>query len=214
MSDSDLAHSWTEEILGDDGLSAVDQVRLALGLLDLIDEFGVAMWLAFHLSPWYLGSTDDPAAADAFWAGMRRRLEAPEVGSQLLYSLWVEWFESRVTDAWAFAEVLGGDADRLPGAGPELLRRADRVLRHSGPVPWPVKRHTYATAAAVPALVPGVFRGILASYHDYYGDLDPGEALALLDRLDLPPDTEHLASLRAVLSVGARNHYRNPELWS
>jgi hypothetical protein len=58
-----------------------------------------------------------------------------------------------------------------------------------------------------------VFNGLLASYHDINGDLEPIAALALLEHLDLPADTEHLSPLRAVLAAGARNHYRQPDLW-
>jgi hypothetical protein len=45
-----------------------------------------------------------------------------------------------------------------------------------------------------------VFDALLVSRHGSYGDLEPVAALALLDRLDLPPDTEHLAALRAALA--------------
>ncbi|MEU9233955.1 hypothetical protein [Streptomyces subrutilus] len=58
-----------------------------------------------------------------------------------------------------------------------------------------------------------MFRGLLTSYHDIYGDLEPAAALALLDRLDLPTDTPHLAELRHVLAAGHTNHYRSPGAW-
>ena len=35
-------------------------------------------------------------------------------------------------------------------------------------------------------------------------DLEPAAALALLDRLDLPPNTQHRAELRQVLAAGTR----------
>ncbi|MFK0214414.1 hypothetical protein [Streptomyces sp. NPDC090298] len=35
-------------------------------------------------------------------------------------------------------------------------------------------------------------------------------ALALLDQLDLPVDTPHLAALRHVLAAGHENHHRSP----
>ncbi|WP_433788830.1 hypothetical protein [Actinoplanes sp. CA-252034] len=213
MSDGELAHEWAACMLGDEGRAPAERVRITLGLLDLIDEFWVTTELAFFLNPYYNGATDDQAAAQAFWAGVRARLERPSVPDQLLYTLWVEWFEDHRASERAFAEVLGDDLQRLPG-DEALQRRADRVLRNSGPVPWSGKRLVYSAVAAMPSLAPALFRGILLSYHDYYGSLEPAEALALLDRLDLPPDTEHLERLRAVLRQGAHNHYRNPELWS
>ncbi|MFK8844404.1 hypothetical protein [Streptomyces sp. Ac-502] len=94
-----------------------------------------------------------------------------------------------------------------------MLRRAARVIGVSGPVPWPVKHAAYRTAATVPHLHPALFRGLLGSYHDLYGDLDPRAALALLDELDLPTATEHLAPLRAALTAGHRNHYSAPDAW-
>ncbi|WP_314246709.1 hypothetical protein [Streptomyces sp. DSM 40907] len=62
------------------------------------------------------------------------------------------------------------------------------------------------TAARVPELSEAVFRRILHSHHDEYGDLDPAAALPVLDQMRLPGDTEHLAELRSerapALTVG------------
>ncbi|MFD5840962.1 hypothetical protein ACFWJG_05765 [Streptomyces chartreusis] len=64
-----------------------------------------------------------------------------------------------------------------------------------------------------PALRAALFGGLRASFHDVYGDLDPAAALALLDQLDLPANTQHLAELRHVLAAGHKNHYRSPGAW-
>ncbi|MFG2483624.1 hypothetical protein ACGFSI_12815 [Streptomyces virginiae] len=72
--------------------------------------------------------------------------------------------------------------------------------------------HRWAAAAVgddtlgrlVRELSEAVFRGILHSHHDVYGDLDPAEALAVLDRMRLPEDTEHLAELRGAPEGGRR----------
>ncbi|WP_406178340.1 hypothetical protein [Streptomyces sp. NBC_00996] len=93
------------------------------------------------------------------------------------------------------------------------LRRAGRVLACSGPVPWPVKQKAYDTVVRLPALHGPLFKGLLASYHDLYGDLESTAALALLARLHLPADTPHLAELRSVLAAGRRNHHRSPHAW-
>ncbi|MFF7203157.1 hypothetical protein [Streptomyces sp. NPDC008141] len=45
-------------------------------------------------------------------------------------------------------------------------------------------------------------------------DLYAAAALALLDRLDLPPNTQHRAELRQVLAAGHTNHYRSPGAWN
>ncbi|MFI8497689.1 hypothetical protein ACIGFK_04115 [Streptomyces sp. NPDC085524] len=94
-----------------------------------------------------------------------------------------------------------------------LLRRARRVLECSGPVCWAVKETTYRTAMRLPVLHPALFRGLRAGFHDVYGDLEPGAAPALLDGLDLPAGTEHLAERRHVLAAGQSNHHRSPGAW-
>ncbi|MFJ2899691.1 hypothetical protein ACIO87_33090 [Streptomyces sp. NPDC087218] len=203
-----VAHSWAGDVFAED-LDAADQVQLAFGLLDLLDEYWVTCEIRFANE-----SAEGPLPADVLWDGYRHRLEADRDGEAITYSLWVDWFEDHTTAATAFAEVLGNDIDRVVADRSEaLLRRARRVLECSGPVPWPVKEPTYRTAVRLPVLHPALFRGLLTSFHDVYGDLEPTAALALLDRLDLPADTHHLAQLRHVLGAGHKNHYRSPGAW-
>ncbi|PIM72385.1 hypothetical protein CTU88_09430 [Streptomyces sp. JV178] len=205
----EVAHSWAADVFAEEGLDEADRLRLAFGLLDLLDEYWVTCEIRFaHQGP------DGPLPADVLWDGYRRRLEADRDAEAVTYSLWVDWFEDRETVAAAFAGVLGDDIERLvaePSEGP--LRRARRVLDCSGPVPWPVKEAAYRAAARLPVLHPALFAGLRAGYHDLYGDLQPAAALALLDRLELPADTEHLAELRHVLAAGHRNHHRSPGAW-
>ncbi|WP_405675776.1 hypothetical protein OG292_10780 [Streptomyces sp. NBC_01511] len=205
---NDVAHAWTRAALRDHGLDAAGRLRLGFGLLDLLDEYWVLAEIGFALA-----DEDDPLPADAFWTGCRRRLESAEEPKALTYALWVDWFEDRATAETAFARVLGDDVDALPRAERPLLLRAEWVLRASGPVPWPVKRRVYEAAAAVPALHGALFRALLGGYHAVYGELDPGAALVLLRRLDLPPGTESLAELGAVLEAGHKNHYAAPDAW-
>ncbi|MFC8919577.1 hypothetical protein ACFT5C_27860 [Streptomyces sp. NPDC057116] len=203
-----VALSWAGDVFAED-LDAADQVRLAFGLLDLLDEYWVTCEIRFANK-----GAEGPLPADVLWDGYRQRLEAEGDAEAVTYSLWVDWFEDHATSATAFAEVLGKDIDRVVAEQSEaLLRRARRVLECSGPVPWTVKEPTYRTAMRLPALHSAVFRGLLASFHDVYGDLEPAAALAFLGRLDLPTDTQHLAELRHVLAAGHKNHYRSPGAW-
>ncbi|WP_159478867.1 hypothetical protein OG879_04845 [Streptomyces caniferus] len=205
---NDVAHSWAGEVFAED-LDPADRVRLAFGLLDLLDEYWVACELRMAD-----GSAGGSLPAEVLWDGYRRRLEADRDVEAITYSLWVDWFEDRSTAATAFAEVLGNDIDRVVADRSDpLLRRARRVLECSGPVPWPVKEPAYRTALRLPALHSPLFHGLRASYHDIYGDLEPAAALALLDQLDLPTNTQHLAELRHVLAAGHKNHYRSPRAW-
>lgn len=203
-----VAHSWAGDVFAED-LDAADQVRLAFGLLDLLDEYWVTCEIRFANE-----GARGPLPADVLWDGYRRRLEADRDAEAVTYSLWVDWFEDHATSASAFAEVLGSDIDRVVAERSEpLLRRARRVLECSGPVRWTVKELTYRTAMRLPDLHAAVFRGLLASFHHVYGDLEPAVVLAFLGRLDLPTDTQHLAELRHVLAAGHKNHYRSPGAW-
>ncbi|MER5730699.1 hypothetical protein ABT084_20600 [Streptomyces sp. NPDC002138] len=203
-----VAQSWACDVFTED-VDAADQVRLAFGLLDLLDEYWVTCEIRFAEK-----SAEGPLPAGVLWDGYRRRLEADRDADAVTYSLWVDWFEDHTTSATAFAEVLGHDIDRVVADRSEpLLRRARRVLEHSGPVRWTVKEPTYRAAARLSDLHPAVFHGIRASFHDVYGDLEPTAALLLLDQLDLPAGTRHLGELRHVLASGHKNHSRGPGAW-
>lgn len=204
----DVALSRAGDVFAED-LAAADQLRLAFGLLDLLDEYWVTCEIRFADN-----GAEGPLPADVLWDGYRRRLEADRDAEPVTYSLWVDWFEDHTTSATAFAEVLGDDIDRVVAERTEaLLRRARRVLECSGPVAWPVKEPVYRTAMRVPELHAALFKGLLTSFHDVYGDLEPAAALDLLDRLDVPTDTKHRTELRHVLAAGHKNHYRSPDVW-
>ncbi|MEU9105805.1 alpha/beta fold hydrolase [Streptomyces xanthophaeus] len=195
----DLCNDLGSMAFTDERLDLAGRLRVALGLMDLLGSHSLVtgQLIAAHMSP------EGPLPADVLWGGFRRRLEAVREYEAVTSSLWLEWFECHRTSAAAFAEVLGDDRDLLrPGAPAPLMRRARRVLEVSGPAPWSAKAATYRAAARVPALHHAVFRALLRSHHDAYGDLDHAEGLALLDTLELPPDTERLAELRTVLTAG------------
>ena len=210
LTTEEVAHQWAGVVFTDDRLDPAGQTRLAFGMLDLLDHYWVTVEIGFaHRGP------KGPLPAEALWGCYRQRLEAPEVSEALTYSLWVNWFEDRRTSATAFGELLGRDAGRLTAeaSGPGLLHRAGHVLECSGPVPWEVKEPVYRAAARLPSLHPALFRALLTSYHDVYGNLRREPALALLAGLQLPPHHEHLAELRIVLKAGHTHHHRSPEAW-
>ncbi|MBU3067448.1 hypothetical protein KO481_38740 [Nocardia sp. NEAU-G5] len=207
LSPNDVAHEWAGAMLGDPDLDESGRLRLGFGLLDLVDEYWVTCEIGFLIA-----HTTDPLVHQVLWREYRSRLEAPEATEAIDYSLWVHWFEDRTTVETAFAQVLGDDTGKLHSGDAALLRRAQRVLEISGPVPWTLKEPVYLTAVEVPELQRALFRGLLTSYHDVYGDLEPEPALRLLARL--PPDVEHFDTLCAVLRAGHRKHYLSPEAWT
>jgi hypothetical protein len=73
-------------------------------------------------------------------------------------------------------------------------------------VAWDLKRPLYEAVARAQRWAPSVLKGLVASYHDYYGQLVADEALVLLDHLAVPPSAEHLSALRTVLERGIVNH--------
>ncbi|MEY2226414.1 alpha/beta fold hydrolase [Streptomyces sp. BF23-19] len=200
LTSNEVAHRWAAAALGDDSLDIEHRLRLGFGLVDLLDEYWVTVEIASAVQ-----GIADPDTARVLWNGYRSRLDAPAHCEAIVYSLWVDWFEDRDTAERVFTEVLGKDLTQLRPDSPEpMLRRARRVLESSGPVPWQAKELAYRIAARVPELSEAVFRGILHSHHDVYGDLDPAGALAVLDQMSLPEDTEHLAELRSALGSGRR----------
>jgi len=215
MSNDDVAFACAYGMLYDDESGVVQRVQTALGLLDLTGAFDVMT----HLNA-YVCDHDDPAVIEAFWAGCRTRLEAADPIEHLRLSLRTCWFLGSTSEA-AFAALLGDDVRRLATNGrlPELAygplhRRARHALEDSGTVRWANKHDILRAAATVVELHPAVFRGLLAGYHEVYGDLQPAQALTLLEHLRLPADTEGLTQLRTVLRKGANNHYDDPALWN
>ncbi|MGF6887239.1 hypothetical protein ABIA39_004374 [Nocardia sp. GAS34] len=207
VSTNDVAHEWAADMVNDPDLDESGRLRLGFGLLDLLGDYQVTWEIGVMIA-----GTTDQLVHQALWREYRSRLKAPGDAEAITYSLWVDWFEDRTTVATAFAQVLGDDTGKLHSGDAALLRRARRVLEISGPVPWRLKEPVYLTAVEVPELQRALFKGLLTSYHDVYGNLEPEPALRLLARL--PPDVEHFDTLCAVLRAGHRNHYRSPEAWT
>ena len=108
-----------------------------------------------------------------------------------LYSLWVDFFEVPARASFVF---------------PRLWRqsvRRDELLAASGPVPWEHKRAAYQAAALDPALHASLARGLVGSFYDAYGRVEPVEALALY-RSIVVEDAEVRAALESILFTPTR----------
>jgi hypothetical protein len=109
------------------------------------------------------------------------------------HSLWVDFFEDDATVAEAWREVTRRDL--APSQ-----RRVERVLQVAGPVPWGLKAELLDELAADPRQHHAVFRALVGSAFDPFGDLGPNAA-TLLHRLVLVDDAPDLAALRARLAL-------------
>jgi hypothetical protein len=130
---------------------------------------------------------------DRFWSWVRSTLSSGDQArtSPLAYSLWCDFFENAgvVDEAWA--QLTRTD---IPDAALEL------VLVHSGPVPFRLKRDLYRKLLPKEQWHYHIFRSLLHSAFDVYGEIDDEEARRIFAQLVLPPETEHLDQLRAKLS--------------
>jgi hypothetical protein len=197
-SDNDLVHAIADELWYAD-LPPAAAVDLTLELLEELQDYALLMYL--HLAWDGLPETLRDRVLRRYVAvlesddqGRTAEIEAVE------YSIWVDFFEDPRTQEQAFRTLA---ADLGPGLSiPSAARRLKRLLPLTGPVAWPLKNLLYAALAADPRWAPWVLAGLVASHNDVYGQLDPGEALTLLDQLAVSPSDERLASLRAAVTQG------------
>jgi hypothetical protein len=74
-----------------------------------------------------------------------------------------------------------------PGGPPRLY---ERLLKHSGPVPYDLKAELYDRLLPDERWHLYIYRSLNASQGDIYGQIDIERATELYDRLVLPPDAE------------------------
>jgi hypothetical protein len=103
-----------------------------------------------------------------------------------MYSLWVDYFEVPKRAAFVFPRLLA------------QVQQRDVLLASSGPVPWAGKRAAYAAAAREPQLHAALAHGLVGSFYDIYGDVDPVEAKALFEAIVVAEDDVRTALERAI----------------
>ncbi|MCA9651138.1 MAG: hypothetical protein H6712_18960 [Myxococcales bacterium] len=108
-----------------------------------------------------------------------------------LYSLWVDYFEVPKRASFVFPRLW------------RRLWRRDELLAASGPVPWEHKRAAYQEAARDPELHSSLARGLVGSFHDAFGQVDPVEARELYRAITIEDD-EVRAALESVLFTPTR----------
>jgi hypothetical protein len=164
--------------------------RLALGLALYRDLPSYAVLL--YSTGAYRGFAGEIRAR--FWSAFRALLADADdrLAAPVAYALWCDYFEDAATvqDAWR-----GIDPATLAG------RALERLLDVAGPVPWALKAPLYERLLPDAAWHRAIFRSLLFSRFDAYGQIDAPEALALLNRLRLPGATPGLGELRVGLAV-------------
>jgi hypothetical protein len=172
-----------ETYIWDGDLSPEARIDLLFEVYDDMPAYGHLMYAKHNYTRL------PPAQRQEFWRFVRDRLAGDDLALRqpLEYSLWCDFFEDQDTvhEAW--------NALVTPDASSRLL---ESVLLHSGPVPYDLKRRLYDRLLPDPKWHPFIFRSLLHSRFDYFGDFDPKHAEKLLRRLKIPEDTEGLADLR------------------
>jgi hypothetical protein len=186
--------SWTSDVphqaadaLWDADAQVQEKVETLFELYDELPAYGLLMYAIHHYREW------PEAVRTQFWDAVRTRLGGVDqaLARPLAYSLWCDWFEdpTLVEEVWAQLTT--------PSTHPAVLRE---VLIASGPVPYRLKRPLYTRLVAQPEWHYYIFRSLLHSTFDVYGQLERQDAGQWLARLQLPSTTEHLSDLRARLS--------------
>lgn len=100
----------------------------------------------------------------------------------IIYALWCDFFEGpeTVTESW--------NALITKEATDEVLKT---VLINAGPVPFYLKKELYYRLIGSKYWHKYIFKSLLHSEFDYYGDIDKEEALKIINKLNVPKNTEH-----------------------
>ncbi|MGE3804042.1 MAG: hypothetical protein AB7K24_05140 [Gemmataceae bacterium] len=180
--DSDLPHEISDDIW-DESRDQLDNLRLAFWFYERMPCYGHLFYIAVKFP--YLR---EPSRA-FLWETFRGYLNADSaLADPVAYSLWCDYFEA----AEPLAEEAWANLTMEP-AGEKLLQR---ILIVSGPVSFHAKQRLYRQLLPQPSWHYYIFRSLLQSRFDVYGQIDTAIARQLLQQLALPEDTENFEKLR------------------
>jgi hypothetical protein len=184
-----VPHELEQLVWRRDDATWAERVGLAFALYRKMPCYTNLMYARHHVSKW------DAEASERFWGEYRRLIgdDDDRLADPVAYSLWCDYFEDTATVERAWHEI----------ARPAALtdRGLERVLDMAGPVPFGLKAPLYERFVADRRWHQAIFRSLLHSGFEYYGDLDGEAARRLLSRLDLPQTTEGLAELKQKLGL-------------
>lgn len=183
--DSTVAHEIAD-IIWDAPVADNEKVKLTFDAYADIPCYALLMYIALNYSD--LSS----AARDLFWDRMRSLLgqDTEALAGPVEYTLWCDYFEGSDAVEQAWAEVVRDETND---------RALQRVLIVSGPVPFAFKEDPYTRLIEDKKWHYYIFRSLLHSTFDYFGNIEKVKALGILQQLDLPPDTDNLMLLRHAL---------------
>jgi hypothetical protein len=183
--DSDVPHDVSSLIWDSDGETG-DKLELTFRFYEQMPCYAYLFYISM-----YMRDFSEPTK-HLFWSKYKTYLAAEEtLADPVAYSLWCGYFEdgpARAAEAW---NILTAEITN------DLLLQ--RLLFASGPVPFELKEKLYRRLLPEPRWHYYSFQSLLHSQFDVYGSVDREKGKAVLGRLVLPHDTEHLAKLRAAL---------------
>lgn len=182
---SDIPHELSNEIWDSEhGLS--EKLDLVFQLYEKMPCYGYLMYCMFE----YKNCNLDEKILS--WDYYRKYLKGEDasLSKPIEYSLWCDFFEDidLVEESWKYilAEPLN-----------ELL--IQRVLNSSGPVPFHLKSILYDKLIENPKWHYHIFRSILFSQYDVFGQIDYAKAREYFVRLEIPEDLEGYKELKGIL---------------
>lgn len=178
---TDVPHEL-EDLVWDQG-SWTERLELAFALYREMPCYATLMYMRHHFSEW------DDEAMKRFWDEYRSLLSQDDdrLADPVSYSLWCNYFEdpASVEAAWS----------ALTPPGPLFERGMQRVLEVSGPVPYELKAPLYDRLVGDRRWHPFIFRSLMASAFDAFGQIDAKAARKVLARLSLARTTPGLEEL-------------------
>ena len=164
----------------DSELTNRQKISLGFQIYEIFPTYGN------FLIPFYHGIRNneivDPTEKDIIWKHFMKYLASQNYYADPVgYVLWVEFFEdeSTVHETWA-----------------GLMKFYDkeailRLLEHTGPVPYDLKEHVYHTLILDNESHEAIFKSLLFSAYDVYGQINKVKAKDLLGQLNIDRTTEN-----------------------
>jgi hypothetical protein len=186
---NDVPHELQDLIWSQSDPMWVERVALAFELYRTMPCYANLMYIQHQHNDW------DENARRLFWNEYRSLLSDLDdrLAEPVAYSLWCDYFEDPKIVEEAWQEI----------ARPTELgeRGIERLLDAAGPVPFRLKVSLYERLATDRRWHLPIFRSLLHSGFDYYGDLDVPATRDLLPRLNVPSGTPGLDDLRRRLEL-------------